>query len=238
MTNENDAGPPDELVPEGQAPEALQSIWRPLLVPVVLIALLILGGTFTLIGAAILGWDNGVLGRMADSRFARGLITYLFATVTIGTAILLIVAALTAPVTKQEERRFERGKEVLSLLLGLFGTIVGFYFGSELGKAGPETSPLELTAPLLGSTQLAPGQKTTITAHVNGGMPPYWLAVRLKKDAPLDYLSAVGADGWIVTDIVAPEDLGPDTKFFSVTLGVRDATGQSVAQTTEVRLTH
>jgi hypothetical protein len=235
MTSENDAGPPAEQAPEGQAPVVPQSIWRPLLVPVVFIALLILGGTFTLIGAAILGVDSGVLSHMADSRFARGLITYLFATVTIGTAILLIVAALTSPVTKEEERRFERGKEVLSLLLGLFGTIVGFYFGSELGTAGPETSPLELTAPLLGSADLAPGQKTTITAHVSGGAPPYRFSTSLEKDAPLDYSSAVGADGWIVTDIAAPA--GPGVKSFLVTLGVRDVAGRSATQTREVRVT-
>ena len=234
MTSENDAGPPAEQAPEGPAAATSQSIWRPLLVPVVLIALLILGGTFTLIGAAILGVDSGVLGRMADSRFARGLITYLFATVTIGTAILLIVAALTAPVTKEEERRFERGKEVLSLLLGLFGTIVGFYFGSEMGTAGPETSQLELTAPLLGSTELTSGQKTTITAHVSGGTPPYRFALSLEEDAALDYSSAVGVDGWIVADIVAPADQG--VKFFLVTLGVRDAAGQSATQTREVRV--
>src|SRR5262245_5645685 len=100
---------------------------NPLLNPVFLIALAILGGTFVLIGAAILGKDSGVLARMSDSTFARGLITYLFTVVTVGTSVVLVVYSLTAAVAP-EDRQFDRGKDVLSLLLGVFGTIVGFYF--------------------------------------------------------------------------------------------------------------
>src|SRR5262245_49760326 len=62
-----------------------------LLNPIVVIALAILFGVFFLIGAAILGLDKGVLAKMSESAFARGLITYLFSVVTIGTAVVLVV---------------------------------------------------------------------------------------------------------------------------------------------------
>src|SRR5215469_7491534 len=97
-----------------------------------IIALLILGSVIGMIAVAIFGWDRGrVLTQMSQIDFARGLITYLFAVVTIGTAVLLIVSALTSPADDTHNARFQRGKEILSLLLGVFGTVVGFYFGSE-----------------------------------------------------------------------------------------------------------
>lgn len=234
MASDNDASSPADRTQKAEVPAIPSSLWRPPS-PVVVIALMILSGTFFLIGAAIFGKDSGVLARMAESSFARGLITYLFAVVTIGTAVVLVVAALTSPTITENDGRFQRGKEVLSLLLGIFGTIVGFYFGSELSSAGPKTSTLELTAPLLGSAELAPGQKTTITAHVSGGTPPYRFGTSLGKDAPLEYHSAVGADGWIVADIVSPTDQGGES--FLVILGVRDAAGQTVTQSREVRVT-
>jgi hypothetical protein len=94
---------------------------------------------------------------------------------------------------------------------------------------------LQLTSPLLlSSAELAPGQKTTITAHVSGGTPPYQFGTSLEKDAPLEYSSAVAADGWIAVEIAAPAS--PGVKSFLVTLGVRDAAGQSTAQSREVRV--
>src|SRR5258708_10327050 len=70
-----------------------------------------------LIGASTLGLDKGlVLSKMGQVEFARGLITYLFAVVTIGTAVVLVVSALTTEETPAHERRFYRGKGNLALL--------------------------------------------------------------------------------------------------------------------------
>jgi hypothetical protein len=56
------------------------------------IPILILLAIFFLIGAAIFKLDKGeVLLSMSKVEFARGLITYLFAVVTIGTAVVLAV---------------------------------------------------------------------------------------------------------------------------------------------------
>lgn len=218
---------------KSEGPAIPPSLWRPPS-PVVVIALMILSGTFFLIGAAIFGKDSGVLARMAETSFARGLITYLFAVVTIGTAVVLVVAALTSPTTMENDERFQRGKEVLSLLLGVFGTIVGFYFGSELSSAGAKTSALQLPALLLGSTELAPGQKTTVTTHVSGGTPPYQFGTSVGKNASLEYRNVVPPDGWIVVEIAAPADQGGDS--FVVTLGIRDAAGDTIAQSRDVQL--
>jgi hypothetical protein len=64
-----------------------------------------------------------------DIEYARGFITVLFGVGTIGIALILILSAVFLTDERAKER-FDRGKEILSLLLGIFGTIVGFYYGA------------------------------------------------------------------------------------------------------------
>ncbi len=61
--------------------------------------------------------------------YARGMITLLFTVGTVIIALLLTLSAIFLTGADAKER-FDRGKEVLSLLIGIFGTIIGFYFGS------------------------------------------------------------------------------------------------------------
>ena len=70
--------------------------------------------------------------------YARGMITLLFATGTIVIAILMTFCAIFSTDNIAKER-FDRGKEILSLLIGIFGTILGFYFGSMTGNT-PQTN--------------------------------------------------------------------------------------------------
>jgi hypothetical protein len=68
-------------------------------------------------------------GNITDIAFARGLITLLFSVGTIAIAVVLTFAALFQTDADAKDR-FARGKEVLTILIGILGTIVGFYFGS------------------------------------------------------------------------------------------------------------
>ncbi len=170
-----------------------------LLNPVPFIALVILLGVMFLLAMAIFGWDRGkVLLTMAQPEFARGLITYLFTIVTIGTAVVLIISGLTGGSKEQ----FDRGKEILGLLLGVFGTMVGFYFGSE---ASHVRLRLSLTPPLLSATEIVTGERLTVTAMVQGGAPPYRLGISTGENPPGTYDQAPRGDGWIVSTIVGPE---------------------------------
>jgi len=67
---------------------------------------------------------------LADRDFARGLITFLIAIATVGIAIILAISSLVSSGDKDDDR-FDRGKQVLTILIGVLGTIVGFYFGSS-----------------------------------------------------------------------------------------------------------
>src|SRR5215510_8659692 len=86
-----------------------------LLNPIPFTVLLILTSVLLLIGANVIGLDSGkVLTRMGEHEFARGLITYLFAVTTIGTAVVLLLSALMGKLVVDEA--FQRGKEILALL--------------------------------------------------------------------------------------------------------------------------
>ncbi|NMG31885.1 hypothetical protein [Aromatoleum evansii] len=203
-----------------------KSAFTGLLNPVVLIPLIIIFGVFALIGAAIFGIDSGVLGSMARLEFARGLITYLFAVVTIGTAVVLVVSALSSGTSEEIEKRFQRGKEVLSLLLGVFGTIVGFYFGSEsqIGSRAESAALPRLTPIMLSPAPARAGEDVRITAAVIGGIPPYRYRLTL-GERTLAEQQAVKEGGWIVTDTKAPAVKSPTA--LEAVLRVTDAAGQA-----------
>ena len=95
----------DPTAPELTGTKLRDSPWTALGNPVVLIAVLILLSVFVLIGSAIFGIDRGVLTGMSRIDFARGLITYLFAIVTIGTAVVLVVSGLTGLDDPHNDRR-------------------------------------------------------------------------------------------------------------------------------------
>jgi len=180
--------------------QKLSTTFALLVSPVVAISLLILLGVFVVIGMTLFGWDRGaVLPSMGRVEYARGLITYLFAVVTIGTAVVLVVSVLThRGQSADNDKAFERGKEVLSLLLGIFGTIVGYYFGSEK-SAIPE---LKLIAPVVSPAQVRAGNpaKATVTAAVLGGSAPYQHTIIVDGMVRLD-AATVKDGGLIIYDL-------------------------------------
>jgi hypothetical protein len=228
MPNENDQ-------PHPKVSETVSAI-KAYLNPIVAIAFAMLLAIVLLIGATTLGLDKGlVLAHMGQVEFARGLITYLFAVVTIGTAVVLVVAALTADETPAHEKRFERGKEILSLLLGVFGTIVGFYFGSEVAAKGQSAETIVRVAPLLLSAgsvaplrlsaeSVAAGGAFTLMTHISGGKAPYTYGVGFDKDNVKPEIS-VDPNGWITTTLAAPTV--PADRAVLVRLVVEDTDGHS-----------
>jgi hypothetical protein len=80
-------------------------------------------------------WSMG--DKIAQTEFARGMITLLFGVGTIIIALILtLTAILQAGMTAEE--RFKYGMQILTVLIGVFGTILGFYFGSAAKTEGTQ----------------------------------------------------------------------------------------------------
>jgi len=116
-------------------------------------------GLFGLIvaGAIVYGlfFNQSFFKLMAGSDQARGLITFLFAFATI--AIIILIAITTFWMSKEEvEVRFNKAKDLLTIIIGVLGTILGFYFGQT--AATPNTTPT-----------VAPAQTTSMTTSPTTG---------------------------------------------------------------------
>jgi len=202
--------------------------------PIVAIAFAMLMAIVLLIGATTLGLDKGlVLTKMGQVEFARGLITYLFAVVTIGTAVVLVVSALTSDETPANERRFERGKEILSLLLGVFGTIVGFYFGSEVAAKGQTEETVKVAPLRLSAASVASGADFSLTTYVSGGKAPYKYGIGFDKD-DIKPETPVDPNGWIIKTLAAPKVTADRAAVVRVV--VEDADGHSSETSTPLAL--
>lgn len=157
----------------------------------------ILPGFFTALGLVVLGFigytlyqrNQSFLSSLADKDFARGLITFLIAITTVGIAIILAISTVVTAETSESDRRFDRGKQVLTVLIGVLGTIVGFYFGSAPDSRAPRTeepqqSSLVMTLPAgkVGSPYPA------ITLSSAGLTPPITWSISpdLPEDLSLD----------------------------------------------------
>jgi hypothetical protein len=221
--------PPAESLPPAEAPPG-RTPWHQAAIfqPVPLATLLILLAVILLIAATVLGFDRGnVLQNLQNGLYARGLITYLFAVGTIGGVVVLILAALTSPPGDTAKENFARAKEVLSLLLGIFGTIIGFYFGSiKSEQEGPVGSggPVQIAVPP--STDTIQGGAVPVMAFIRGGAPPYAYGLGVDEAAAAS-LSGTSADGWIRDSLPMPA-VSKDT---SLTIFIT-ATDRSATTTT------
>lgn len=94
----------------------------------------VLGVTIlVIIGIIISRYGQEFLLHLAEDKVARGLITFLIAISTVGIAIILAVSTVMGNGDDAAaDKRFDRGKQVLSVMIGVLGTIVGFYFGSAV----------------------------------------------------------------------------------------------------------
>ena len=67
-----------------------------------------------------------------------------------------MILALSAISKDGDDEKFRRGKDILTILVGILGTIIGYYFGAESRSVNsPETSANVQVIPE--ENQLAPG---------------------------------------------------------------------------------
>ncbi|WP_201838799.1 hypothetical protein [Microvirga zambiensis] len=110
------------------------------------------------------------LASLAKPEHARGLITFLFAFSAI--AIILVIAIAIFWVKKEEiDDRFGKAKDLLTIVIGVLGTILGFYFGSLAGGENGDARMPSVANVTVSNPILTAGDRTTISATVLGGPP-------------------------------------------------------------------
>ena len=132
-------------------------------------------GTVTVAFIVVIIWGafklNGIDNKIADNLItnpddaARILITFLVAVATIAIAFLAI---LTAMIIREYKERFALAKEVLTILVGILGTIIGFYFGTANNPASkPDANTNTSTTPANTNTNT----NTNVNTNTNGANP-------------------------------------------------------------------
>jgi Mn2+/Fe2+ NRAMP family transporter len=105
--------------------------------------------------------DSGAAQGIWTVEYARGLITLLFSVGTIVIALILTLSAIFLTGTDVKER-FDRAKEILTILIGIFGTIVGFYFGSLSANPNGQTDAAKAKASAIPASE---GAAATVPAN-------------------------------------------------------------------------
>jgi hypothetical protein len=191
-------------------------------------ALLLLVAALMFMIAYVL-WSDTRLMQLADISVARGLITYLFTIGTIGIAVLMIASLFVSNLQGLKER-FDYGKEILTALIAILGTIVGFYFGSE--RSSGSAGALAVEPPTLSSASPAAGTAIQLATLVTGGAPPYRYTMDFRRadaaapDPGMDVTERQTQSGLIVETVTLPAGLPAGTELL-FDLTVTDAGGRS-----------
>ncbi len=168
--------------------------------------------------------QSGFLVSLAQPSQARGFITFLFAISTI--ALFMLVGVTTFWMEKDEvEVRFSKAKDLLTLIIGIFGTILGFYFGT----ANNDANMLSL-ANVPPNFSAVSGGTTTISATVLGGVAPVTYDLTLSDPTGIvntdrmQVKDKLVVGGTIAQSVAIPADMTSTTALnFSVI--VHDAKG-------------
>lgn len=207
-----------------KARDGLELGWN----PITFIAVGIVASVILFLAAGILGLDDGrVVARMSEADFARGIIAYLFAITTIGMAVVVGLGGLMGA----SDDQFRRGKDILALLLGVFGAVMGFYFASatvdDAEKLNLSLSPLNVA-----EANLQVGSQFTVVAFVEGGTPPRTFTITVGNE-PVSAAAPVGPDGWLRTTVRVP-DSARGEKSLPVQVTVTDADGKSAKSEADI----
>jgi hypothetical protein len=162
--------------------------------------------------------------KIADVDYARGLITVLFSVVVVLIAVILVLnTLLKGPGADPTEsgNQFQRAKEVLSLMLGILGTVVGFYFGTT---SNPKVRA-EIASAVIANDNLAPGETLSLDVQLVGATPPNFYRLEFAGIELPVQADRADANQFNVS-VPLPADAAPGT--FDATLEIIDSAGKRI----------
>ena len=206
-----------------------QAFWSkisPLITPesVTGATLLFFGGVSMLVVAYGIFVSDFII-RLQEANAARGLITSLVALSAIVIAMILTLYAIVSTDKELMEKKFGFGKEIFTALVGILGTIIGFYFASDHGgDSRAEPPPPFLSFDL--SKAPHPGENVKFTTLMYTCKPPFHWVISSKPEG----IMGVGddPDGYIEAQLPIPVEL-PEQEY-AIRLTVTDSGGNKVAE--------
>lgn len=166
------------------------------------------------------------LSSLQNPEIARGLITFLVVFTTVMIAIVLVLYIATGTGDGQEVKdRFGFGKEILTALIGILGTILGFYFG----QSTTTSAAIQVTPAYVSNASPKRGDSVVLYSFASGGKAPYTYSISFKPDTIHSVTNKTSPQGVIQEEIKIPSDLAPKDKDtdFSFQLEIKDSVGKS-----------
>jgi outer membrane murein-binding lipoprotein Lpp len=165
--------------------------------------------------------NKPLLASLANIDTARGLITFLFTVVTVTIALILLLSTVVSH-SPDRVQRFLDGKDLLFALIGVLGTIVGFYFGQTTG-----IEDLRIAPPYVSSDNPDEGDTVTLVTFAYGGAAPYTYSISFRPDNVVpDVKEARSETGEIAAIFTAPKV--DSDKQISFSISVNDSKGRTV----------
>lgn len=199
---------------------------------------LVFGGlAFLVLGFLVAGvLTGGLLEFLSSISGARGLITFLIAIGTIAIAVILTLASviMEASDTEALKERLSKGKEILTVLVGVLGTIVGFYFANNTDDSpGGKVTVAVVDVPK--EVTIGKDKEFEVLAITTGGTLPY-------DSTPIITVSGKGVagegtvneQGVIKAKFKVADDATPGA--ISLVVGVRDKAGKTASAKSEINV--
>jgi hypothetical protein len=164
-----------------------------------------------------------LLRELSNFEVARGLITFLVAVTTVGIALILTVYVVVTE-DQSVKDKFGLGKEVMAGLIGVLGTIIGFYFGATSASV---PSAFKVDTVQVDPASPASGGKMTVTVAASGGKGPFKYSLGFSPalgDCPK--CSGESPDGAFVADVAIPSSV-PKGQVVTLTVTMKDKSGVS-----------
>jgi hypothetical protein len=174
---------------------------------------------------------------LGDTNAARGMITFVVSVVTVAIALILVMSSAFLSGSKDLDKRFAFGKDVFTILVGVLGTVMGFYYGQTAsanpannnGAAGQPT--IQISEPQLSSATPKLNTEFTLTTAITGGEAPYNYIVMFDNPKAIKNPPAADTksdDGKISQKFTVAEDATLAGKPVGFEIKVKDKKGVEV----------
>jgi len=142
---------------------------------------------------------------LATTEQARGLITFLFVLCTSGVILLTAIAIFWMDDKDNIKDRFAYAKDLLTIIIGVLGTILGFYYGLQASSG----ATMGITNVTLSKPIAKTNDKVTFTGQVVGGKGPF--------TGTIEFTDPTGAVPEVAT---MKKDIKSDTGSISQTIDI------------------